>query len=86
MKEIWQIFGGRVRTILPQLETEIKGTAMLNRTIDYLFVSEKKNLLPLCKRPDSYVRPFASRLYSCFNAFSEFRELGCISDHDKPVA
>jgi anion-transporting ArsA/GET3 family ATPase len=38
MKEIWEIFGDRVRAILPLLETEIKGAKMLNRTIDYLFV------------------------------------------------
>ena len=40
-KEIWEIFGDRVRAILPLLETEIKGAKMLNRTIDYLFVPEK---------------------------------------------
>jgi arsenite-transporting ATPase len=38
MKEIWEIFGDRVRAIAPLLETEIKGAKMLNRTIDYLFV------------------------------------------------
>jgi len=41
MKEIWEIFGDRVRAIAPLLETEIKGAKMLNRTIDYLFVPEK---------------------------------------------
>ncbi len=40
MKEIWDIFGDRVRAIAPLLETEIKGAKMLNRTIDYLFVPE----------------------------------------------
>ena len=41
MKEIWEIFGDRVRAIAPLLETEIKGAKMLNRTIDYLFVPER---------------------------------------------
>ena len=40
MREIWDIFGNRVRAIAPLLETEIKGTKMLNRTIDYLFMPE----------------------------------------------
>ena len=38
MAEIWNIFGDRVRAIIPLLETEIKGTQTLNRLIDYLFV------------------------------------------------
>ena len=38
MKEIWEIFGDRVRSIVPLFETEIKGAKMLNRTIDHLFV------------------------------------------------
>ena len=41
MKEIWELFGDRVRAIAPLLETEIKGAKMLNRTIDYLFVPER---------------------------------------------
>jgi anion-transporting ArsA/GET3 family ATPase len=41
MKEIWEIFGDRVRAIAPLLETEIKGAKMLNRTINYLFVLER---------------------------------------------
>lgn len=40
MKEIREIFGDRVRAIAPLLEREIKGTKMLNRTIDHLFVPE----------------------------------------------
>lgn len=40
MREIWDIFGNRVRAVAPLLETEIKGTKMLNRTIDYLFMPE----------------------------------------------
>ncbi|HSM89780.1 MAG TPA: TRC40/GET3/ArsA family transport-energizing ATPase [Desulfobacterales bacterium] len=31
MQEIWQIFGERVRAVLPLFETEVKGAAMLNR-------------------------------------------------------
>jgi len=38
MKEIWEIFGDRVRSIVPLFETEVKGAKMLNRTIDHLFV------------------------------------------------
>jgi arsenite/tail-anchored protein-transporting ATPase len=38
MGEIWNIFGDRVRAIIPLFETEVKGAHMLNRVIDYLFV------------------------------------------------
>lgn len=38
MEEIWKIFGERVRAVIPLFETEVKGTHMLNRMIDYLFV------------------------------------------------
>jgi arsenite-transporting ATPase len=31
MEEVWRIFGDRVRSIVPLYETEVKGTAMLNR-------------------------------------------------------
>jgi arsenite-transporting ATPase len=31
MQEVWQIFGDRVRAVLPLFETEVKGAAMLNR-------------------------------------------------------
>jgi arsenite-transporting ATPase len=37
MAEIWNIFGDKVRAITPLFETEIKGTAMLERTSKYLF-------------------------------------------------
>jgi arsenite/tail-anchored protein-transporting ATPase len=37
MAEIWEIFGDRVRAMVPLLETEIKGAEMLHRTINYLF-------------------------------------------------
>ncbi len=39
MAEIWKIFDNRVRAIVPLFETEVKGAAMLNRTVDYLFKS-----------------------------------------------
>jgi len=38
MEEIWQIFGDRVRSIVPLFETEVKGAKMLNRTVEHLFV------------------------------------------------
>ena len=38
MEEIWKIFGDRVRSIVPLFETEVKGTKMLNRTVEHLFV------------------------------------------------
>ncbi|MEJ5376876.1 MAG: TRC40/GET3/ArsA family transport-energizing ATPase [bacterium] len=37
MDEIWRIFGDRVRSLVPLFETEVKGAAMLNRTVEYLF-------------------------------------------------
>lgn len=39
MKEIWQIFGDKVRAIIPLFETEVKGAKMLNRVMEYLFAS-----------------------------------------------
>jgi arsenite-transporting ATPase len=39
MEEIWQIFGDRVRSIVPLFETEVKGAKMLNRTVEHLFAS-----------------------------------------------
>jgi len=39
MAEIWKIFGGRLRAILPLFETEVKGAKMLNRTMERLFTS-----------------------------------------------
>ena len=38
MEEIWNIFGDKVRATIPLFETEVRGTPMLNRMIDYLFV------------------------------------------------
>ena len=38
MEEIWNIFGDRVRATIPLFETEVRGTPMLNRMIEYLFV------------------------------------------------
>ena len=37
MREIWSIFGERVRAIVPLFETEVKGAAMLQRTVEHLF-------------------------------------------------
>src|SRR5512135_1718320 len=37
MAEIWEIFGDRVRAMIPLFETEIKGAKMLHRTVDRLF-------------------------------------------------
>lgn len=37
MEEIWRIFGDQVRSIVPLFETEVKGAAMLTRTMEYLF-------------------------------------------------
>ena len=39
MAEIWNIFGDRVRAVVPLFETEVKGAKMLNRTIEHLFTS-----------------------------------------------
>lgn len=38
MAEIWKIFGDKTRAIAPLFETEVKGTKMLNRLVEYLFV------------------------------------------------
>jgi arsenite-transporting ATPase len=38
MQEIWDIFGDRVRGIIPLFETEVKGGKMLNRMMPYMFV------------------------------------------------
>lgn len=37
MEEIWRIFNGQVRAIVPLFETEVKGTKMLNRLVECLF-------------------------------------------------
>ena len=37
MKEIWDIFGDKVRATIPLFETEIKGAEMLKRMLKYLF-------------------------------------------------
>jgi arsenite/tail-anchored protein-transporting ATPase len=39
MAEIWQIFGDKVRAVLPLFETEVKGAKMLTRMTDHLFAS-----------------------------------------------
>ena len=44
MAEIWEIFGDRVRAMIPLFETEIKGAKMLNRTVDYLFPASPESL------------------------------------------
>jgi arsenite/tail-anchored protein-transporting ATPase len=38
MQHIWEIFGDRVRAVVPLFETEVKGTAMLNRLFESLMV------------------------------------------------
>ncbi|MCX5817735.1 MAG: TRC40/GET3/ArsA family transport-energizing ATPase [Proteobacteria bacterium] len=38
MQEIWEIFGDKVRATIPLFETEVKGTPMLKRMLDHLFV------------------------------------------------
>ncbi len=38
MREIWEIFGDRVRALVPLFETEVKGGKMLNRLVDRVFV------------------------------------------------
>jgi len=38
MQEIWEIFGDKVRAMIPLFETEIKGADMLRRLINHLFV------------------------------------------------
>ena len=37
MEEIYQLFGDRVRSVIPLFETEVKGTDMLNRLVRHLF-------------------------------------------------
>ncbi|OPY71588.1 MAG: Arsenical pump-driving ATPase [Syntrophorhabdus sp. PtaU1.Bin058] len=37
MEEIWEIFGDRVRAVIPLFETEVKGAAMVERMVDHLF-------------------------------------------------
>jgi arsenite-transporting ATPase len=39
MEEVWQIFGERVRAVVPLFETEVKGAAMLNRLVSQLFTA-----------------------------------------------
>jgi arsenite-transporting ATPase len=39
MEEVWQIFGERVRAVVPLFETEVKGAAMLNRLVGQLFTA-----------------------------------------------
>lgn len=38
LQEIWQVFGDRVRAVLPLFETEVKGAPMLNRLEGTLFI------------------------------------------------
>jgi arsenite-transporting ATPase len=38
MEEIWNIFGDRVRAIIPLFETQVKGSKMLVRLMEHLFV------------------------------------------------
>ena len=38
MEEIWKIFGDRVRSVIPLFETEVKGSKMLNRLAQHLFL------------------------------------------------
>ncbi len=38
MEEIWSIFQDRVRAIIPLFETQVKGSKMLSRLMDHLFV------------------------------------------------
>jgi arsenite-transporting ATPase len=37
MQKIWQIFGERVRSIVPLFETEVQGPVMLKKTAEHLF-------------------------------------------------
>jgi arsenite-transporting ATPase len=37
MEEIWKIFDGSVRSLVPLFETEVRGAEMLQRTADFLF-------------------------------------------------
>lgn len=38
MEEIWKIFDDRVRAVVPLFDTEVKGSVMLNKMVDNLFV------------------------------------------------
>ena len=38
MEEIWKIFGDRVRSVIPLFETEVRGSKMLNRLAQHLFL------------------------------------------------
>ena len=38
MSEIWDIFGDQVRAIVPLFETEVRGTKMLNRLQEHMFL------------------------------------------------
>ena len=38
MDEIWQIFGNRVRSVVPLFETEIQGPTMLSKLANSVFV------------------------------------------------
>jgi arsenite-transporting ATPase len=38
MAEIWEIFGDKVRAIVPLFETEVRGTQMLSRLVDQMFL------------------------------------------------
>ncbi len=37
MAEIWEIFGDKVRAVVPLFETEVRGTPMLNCLVDHMF-------------------------------------------------
>ncbi len=37
MEKIWQIFGERVRSVVPLFETEVQGSVMLKKTAEFLF-------------------------------------------------
>jgi hypothetical protein len=41
MDDVWTQFEGRVRSIVPLYETEVRGMEMLGRIADSLFASEK---------------------------------------------
>jgi hypothetical protein len=38
MEEVWTKFEGRVRSIVPLFETEVRGTDMLVRMADSMFI------------------------------------------------
>jgi len=40
MAEIWNIFGDKVRAVVPLFETEVRGTKMMNRLVDKMFLPE----------------------------------------------